>query len=414
MSPGNSKCYIFVDETLNTDHAGSADSAELRANQEADLDSRESPRRRRSFVAALMRKCQLRNPAEIVEISVTEQQRTRPVEIPDADLIVISWDTANGDGGRGSDQTLQFFTAEGRSRLWELLNPYSGDGAVLFCECQTVQGLPVQAAYDAIFGTGEITVLSEPINAAVRFGTQASPAKFWGRTHPMMRGCEWPMHQAFLANIPQGRQLQLLGPDTYPVPDESNPVDTTPLIHYRRESLWFGWFTQWKRGWVPILVADFSSRTEAEYRGLPEVPAILLAKKSGRGYVLASTLWLAGMPEVGKFIRRLQDPDWEAIRSYHRRVRLSQFLEDLTLSLIMLAIAVLLSIFVVQLTFSPSANSGLKTVVVGSGLSAISIFNIWVVRGWRRVWTRPYGTSPIRWLLYPIRKYLQHRKLSRM
>jgi len=355
----------------------------------------------------------LRDPTEVVEVSVAEQQRTRPVEIPDADLIVISWDTANGDGGRGSDQTLQFFAAEGRSRLCEVLNPYSSNGAVLFCECQTVQGLPVQAAYDAIFGTGEITVLSEPFKAEVRFGAQAYPARFWGRTHPMIRGYEWPMRQAFLANVPHGRQLQLFGPDIYPVPDESNPICNTPLIHYCRESLWFGWFTQWKRGWVPILIADLSSRIETEYRGLPEVPAVLLAKKTGRGYVLASTLWLAGMPEVGRFIRRLQDPDWEAIKSYHRRVRLSQFLADSTVSFIMLAVAILLSIFVVQLTFNPSASSVLKTVIVGSGLTAISIFNIWVVRGWRRVWTRPYGTNPLRWLLYPIRKYIQRRKLSR-
>lgn len=414
MSPGKGKCYVFVDESLSADKPRSDDSTSAEVNQLVSPETQASPRRRRSFIATLMKKSRLRNPAEVVEISVAEQQRTRPVEIPDADLIIISWDAANGDGGRGSDQTLQFFATEGRSRLGEVLNPYSGNGAVLFCECQTVQGLPVQAAYDAIFGTGEITVLSEPFKAELRFGSQACPAKFWGRTHPVMRGYEWPMRQAFRANVPDGRRLQLFGPDTYPLPDESNPVDHTPLMHYRRESLWFGWFAQWKRGWVPILIADFSSRAEAEYRGLPEVPAVLLARKSGRGYVLASTLWLAGMPEVGRFLRRLQDPDWEAIRSYHRRVKLSQFLEDSVISLMMLALAVFLSIFVVRLTFSSSTNNPLKDIVIGSGLTVISIFNIWVVRGWRRVWTRPYGTNPIRWFLYPIRKYLQRRRLSQM
>jgi hypothetical protein len=410
MSPGNGKCYIFVDESIKTPPA--TDPVARSGDEEADLESSISRRRRRSFVAALMRRSGLRSSDEIVEISVEEQQRTHPIEIPDADLIVISWDSANGDGGRGSDQTLQFFATEGRSRICDVMSPDRGRGAVLFSECQTVQGLPVQAAYDAIFGTGEITVLSEPLKAEVRFGAQAYPAKFWGQTHPIIRGYEWPMREAFLANVPGGRRLQLFGPDSYPIPDDSNPVDTSPLIHYRRDSLWFGWFTSWKRGWVPLLIADLSCRAEAEYRGLAEVPAVLLAKRSGNGYLLASTLWVAAMPAVGRFIQRLQDPDWEAIMAYHRRVRLSQFLEDSIVTLAMLSMAVVLSAVVVYVTFNTSANNELRVAVVGSGLTVISIFNTWIIRGCRRIWSRPYGTGAVRWLLFPIRNYLHRRRLD--
>jgi hypothetical protein len=115
MSPGKGKCYVFVDESFSADQPRSDDSTSADVNQLVSPETQASPRRRRSFVATLMKKSRLRNPAEVVEISVAEQQRTQPVEIPDADLIIISWDAANGDGGRGSDQTLQFFATEGRS-----------------------------------------------------------------------------------------------------------------------------------------------------------------------------------------------------------------------------------------------------------------------------------------------------------
>jgi hypothetical protein len=404
MSPGKGKCYIFVDEAISDPVNAVHDLTDGAKDYEPDLQVLPSRRRRRSFIASLMRRAGLRDPHEVVEICVGEQQRTHPVEIPDADLIIVSWDAANGDGGRGSDQTLQFFATEGRSRLNEALNPYSGHGAVLFCEFQSVQGLPVQAAYDAIFGAGEVTVLKQTLNAGLRSGKQARPAKFLGRCHPMVKGYEWPMRQAFASNVPNGRQLQLFAPDRYVPPDESTPVDNNPLIHYRRDSLWFGWFTEWRRGWIPILVADFSSRSEVEYLARPEVPAILLAKKSGRGYVLASTLWLAGMPAVGTFLKRLQDPGWEEIDSFYRRVHRLQFLKDLFSSFLMLAIAVALSIIVVQVTLTSTAGSSLHNIVLGSGLTVISIVNICVFRGWRYLWKRPYGIGVLRWLLYPFRK----------
>jgi hypothetical protein len=411
MSTGNvGRCYIFVDEKVPSQDSGSSDLGRTSLDGDPDLNNPVSRRRRRSFVAALMRKARLQGHNEIVEICVPEEQKIHPVEIPGADLIIVSWDTANGDGGRGSDQTLQFFATEGRSRLNDVLNPYNGYGAVLFCECQTVQGLPVQAAYDAIFGIDEITVLGQTLKAEVRFGTQAYPARFWHRTHPILRGYEWPMRQAFGVNVPDGRKLQLFAPDVYEMPDETNPTENNPLIHFRRESLWFGWFTEWKRGWVPLLIADFSARAEAEYSGRPEVPAVLLAKKTSRGYVLASTLWLAGMPGVGRFLQRLQDPDWEEINSYHRRVRLSQFLKDSTTSLGILVIAVLLSVAVVQTTLESSLGSPLRNAILGSGLTVISIFNIGVVRGWRHLWKRPYGIGTLRWFLYPLRSFLVRRQ----
>jgi hypothetical protein len=118
------------------------------------------------------------------------------------------------------------------------------------------------------------------------------------------------------------------------------------------------------------------------------------------------------MPAVGRFIQRLQDPDWEAIMAYHRRVRLSQFLEDSIVTLAMLSMAVVLSAVVVYVTFNTSANNELRVAVVGSGLTVISICNTWIIRGCRRIWSRPYGTGAVRWLLFPIRNYLHRRRLD--
>src|SRR5207244_2171391 len=69
-------------------------------------------------------------------------------------VVVVAWDTANGDAACGSNRTLAFFRDNGRVRLDEMMNQQS----IFLCEAQTVARVPLQSAYDAMFGHGQVVV----------------------------------------------------------------------------------------------------------------------------------------------------------------------------------------------------------------------------------------------------------------
>lgn len=323
------------------------------------------------------------------EVSVFEyQQRLQPVDIEGASHILISWDASNGDGGRHSDSTMQFFRNE-RVRLAELLDR---QGTIVFCECQTIEGLPVQAAYDAIYGRGELEVLDDVVTPEYRRGIAARHARL-AVGHPLLTNVYHPVEARYYDEYDDS--IQLFHPAERPrkVVDELSPQ--RPLLHFMRDSLYCGWFTAWKKGWVPILFANLPDNV------LPrlEKPAILLAKVTGNGVMVASTLWIAGYGQKQLILNVLSlDNRLAEVRRVHNRVARRRRIANLLTTVLLMACAVGLAWVLVEILVGGWASSlpasGLISAV---GITVLSISNLILVKGCRSVWNRPYGVGVLRW-----------------
>lgn len=240
----------------------------------------------------------------VQEISVYEHQRSvTTIDISHASHLLVSWDAANGDSISRSDITLQFFISEGRVRAEEVLQ----EGGTLFCETQSVEGLPVQASYDGIFGVKEITVCSEVLRPSERCGSRAD-VRPGSVTHPLLEGMNWHLQGGPPPGEPRLFYLNL--------PKETEASLDRPIMHHYRDSLWIGWFLYWKRDWIPLLYAaeKLSPGVNDDRR------AILLAKVRGQGLLLASTLWVAALRQDQLLRNIIEVPikNMDGIRQFHR------------------------------------------------------------------------------------------------
>ncbi len=69
-------------------------------------------------------------------------------------LLIVNWDAANGDPLYRSEVTLNYFSSRASVHIDSLL----ADGGVVLIESQAAHNRPVQEPYDAICGSGEVTV----------------------------------------------------------------------------------------------------------------------------------------------------------------------------------------------------------------------------------------------------------------
>ena len=139
---------------------------------------------------------------EIISVKELEDEgsivrlATRPHKTGRIGIAVLAWDAANGDAACASDKTLSFFRNNGALRLRQLMqNPRT----VFLCELQSVSGMPLQSAYDAIFGEHEATVASltkresgslvRPAHSSFVGGFCLSRVSRWVvRRHPLVLG----------------------------------------------------------------------------------------------------------------------------------------------------------------------------------------------------------------------------------
>lgn len=358
--------YVFVDP--------------LRSSVDPEDSSCERERRlRRPFIPERLAKLH----HEYREICVYEyQQKVMPIDISNASHIFVSWDSANGDSIPRSNITLQFFISEGRVRAEEVLQ----DGGTLFCECQTVEGLPVQAAYDAIFGSGEVTVNRVVLRSSERCGSNAEVA-MESSGHPLLQGMNKNLSGGdppWEGNPPEPPKLFFA---TFS--DGMEASQDRPLMKHFPNSLWAGWFTYWGPDWIPLLVAADKIAADGDVRR-----PILLAKVRGKGLLLASTLWIGALRQ-DQLLRNIVDvpiKDMSEIREYHQSQMRSRKQKDA--GLIGLVIAV--ELFIVGLlvySYVGDVATWIKAIVSALGVSVIAFFVSSIGFLARHVWDRPHGMN---------------------
>jgi hypothetical protein len=304
------------------------------------------------------------------------------LDLKGAKLLVVSWDSANGDAAYGSSRTLQYFQSEGRVRVEELLM----DGGVVLSECQTLKGVPVQAAYDAIFGRGELTVLSDILPEPERRGDAALTADAFA-DHPILLGMPRRVTQNYRDLGERMFYPAIVGPES----------TTRPVSELYRTSLWFGYFTHWRKGWIPLLYADLPASYVRRVGWKARPAAVLLAKVHRNGILLASTLFIAGA-QFTRLIDNLRAVDMTAVRRHHESAVRRRVVADVAVGvLVALLLVAAIRLLIWALTAPPSSIAFWLASVSGVGGIPL-VMSVW--NGYKRaVWGRPFGFSVIRALI---------------
>lgn len=215
-------------------------------------------------------------------------------------LIVCNWDVANGEYNYDSDVTLAYFRARGAQDIRLFID----SGTRFLCEIQANGGRPNQNTYDSIFGEDEVTVAGMGTlgsSGGLSYGNSVivHPA---GQNHPILaslmdlKGNDDPRPvQEWVPALPQ------------------TPASESAYCTYR-DAIYWGWFTKWGKGWVPLLQA-----TQPSSDGKPRV--VMLAKEGTYpgGEYIATTMLMANTG-LSAFRKGLRNVDREALIGFYSKV----------------------------------------------------------------------------------------------
>jgi hypothetical protein len=294
-------------------------------------------------------------------------------------LLIINWDTANGDPAFTSDITLQYLETQARVRIHELLDA----GGTVLAECQTAQGVPVQKSYDAIFGNGEIVVTTHVPPEQERRGETATIARQYA-DHPLLVGMPKRLQQSYRST---GERLFY---DRFATPQQNaqraETNENSGYIFDRHKSLWFGWFTWWDRGWIPLLFAELPHSYLRKNGWQAEPAPVLLAKVERNGLLLASTLWMSGA-RCDRLIENVTDVEIDEVRTCHKAILRSRTIRDLIVGFVLAASLVGILRLLVEAAIHPDSFSLAWLISVG-GVGSVSFglaaWNWYVTCVWRR------------------------------
>lgn len=257
------------------------------------------------------------------------------VKINEADCVIINWDASNGDYTCGSDDTLLYFGTRQGDRRDALLKA----GGRILCEVQTGMGVPHQPAYDAIFGQGQVQVVRPDYVREWNTETQKWDweLKSWLRYNSTQARVPFPYrHKMSLLKHPivesfprivESKRSTSEKSTLFQGFDEQNHSEHGDRWWQTQDSLYLGWFCNWEKEWVPLLIARPREKWSCLDRCFTLPPAVLLAKCYLGGLMLASTMWIAGSKSQ-ELVNRIVNVEVADVLKTHRRISRYRFIGD--------------------------------------------------------------------------------------
>jgi hypothetical protein len=312
-------------------------------------------------------------------------------------LLVLSWDSANGDPLYLSDAMLSYLETQGTVRIAKLLS----ENATILIETQAAQSRPVQEPYDAILGTNEVTVNSDWADNATVRGTDAAVNKH-AKKHPILKVFSKSVAKDLNPERPRTAGIYENVPGELIPKNRDGTAKSNIRFHPRTgrdDAIWYGWFTWWGRDWIPLL------NTESNH---VHPSPVLLAKIKGKGLLLASTMWIsASQCKLASRIAEtaVSEELMESVRKYHKRkLRLRNAVDT---SLFVTSLMILIGILIGLTFLAEDQKHNWLLAVGGVGIVAIGVT-------WWNMWTkfraRPFGVP---WYLMLVRMLRHPLSISR-
>lgn len=148
------------------------------------------------------------------------------------DIIILNWDSINGDPIYGSDKTYQFFNHY-KSDLLRWVK----DGGIIVLEAQTVAWKLLQESYGIFTENTLIRTTKKKIR-----GKHANVNKKLRNKHPILKGLSEKIE------LPEALPRR----NWFPLNNEVVSID--------EERLYQGWFEKYPRGWEPLIFSENSKK----------------------------------------------------------------------------------------------------------------------------------------------------------
>lgn len=152
----------------------------------------------------------------------------------ETDIIILNWDSINGDPIYGSDKTYQFF-----NHYIPDLNFWVENGGIVILEAQTAAWKPVQDSYDTFAKKFAIRTTKKRSR-----GKCAIVNKKLIDQHPILRGL--------------AEKIKL--PETLPKRNWFPLNCGICSIDHSEERLYQGWFDKYSKDWEPLIFADIDKK----------------------------------------------------------------------------------------------------------------------------------------------------------
>ncbi|HEX8002303.1 MAG TPA: hypothetical protein VF519_06375 [Mycobacteriales bacterium] len=229
-----------------------------------------------------------------------------------SDVLVVNWDTVNGDPDFGADFAMRWF----EHRRLEIL-AWVSNGGVLLVEGQATLGVPSQRAYDAVLDVGEVSVCGpqDPLRPEVQRRRYGHSCRLTRRAAKSAMFADFSDPRVDSSDVDRTYEEMLPGLAARVLSPRLKTLDWNML--YR------GWFrTNPVRGrrlrWVSLL----TTADRQWWTGRFNHP-VLLGARLGKGAIVVSTMFLAstqqrelvacllrntdGMPVRGGLVRPVVD-----------------------------------------------------------------------------------------------------------
>lgn len=294
----------------------------------------------------------VRSLADDVAAPLSHLTQTTLESIREANVVIINWDSANGDPDFGADAAQQWL----RHRQSNLLDWVWG-GGILIVEGQANLGVPSQDAYDAVLGAGEVDLCGpeDPMD----------PRRQNHRVGQRCRLTPAAMRSALFRSLSEDVVVSGdRGYDEMFAPDEAGRLVASFLREGTWPLLYRGWFRRrpFKRqrfGWVPL----------AKTHGRRFDHPTLLAARAGEGAIFLTTMLLASSGCYG-LIRAMVDT-WSHAGELPQRRRLATLVADHKSDVVVPLLAALASVPATALLPVPADWSNVGDFAVWAVVAAL-------------------------------------------
>lgn len=206
-------------------------------------------------------------------------------------VMILPADTANGAQDLGGKVALEYFAD---SRVHRNLANWVEQGGIFFCEVQSSGGRPHQGSYDAIFGASALHVTDAktfsrwPVESGMPYENLSKKERLSTRGDIALTSVKFHGHPICFGIHPfVGNGYAYFGEEVIPGFHRESRKGQLSLYYRCPETLYSGWFTDWSKDWIPILLESETGRWP-----------VLLVRIEGKGAWVASTVRLTSRAAI--------------------------------------------------------------------------------------------------------------------
>lgn len=272
------------------------------------------------------------------------------------DIIIINFDSINGDLVYGSFEAYQFFNI-----YIHRLNKWVQDGGILILEAQTVSSELVQSSYDIFTKAAQNSYIKT--SNKTEWGKTATIDKNLVNQHPILR-----VSRAYLKEILKGWKPNLDKKPPFPV------KAFTKYTEHNFNHLYAGYFDKYSNDWEPLIYADNNMKKPIMLCNI--VKKVKEEKVTQFGAYILTTMYIGrtGYNPIVKNLLNLQKEDLETYKNKKEEetIKAKTKRNRIIILIIITLIFIPVAIYYIDLDTSNKLKNILYDIIIGIPMKIIT------------------------------------------